>query len=61
MGSIIVAVEMDHAIDTSKCSATTAVLVLVKFLLGQDITAGYIWDKCQFGFDEIEDARGTGD
>jgi hypothetical protein len=56
MGSVVVGVEMDHAINTSKCSPTTAVLVLIKFLLGQDITTGYIWDSCQFGFDEIEDA-----
>ena len=56
MGSVVVAVEMNHAVNTSKCSPTTAVLVLIKFLLGQDITTGYIWDRCQFGFDEVEDA-----
>lgn len=61
MGPIVVAVEMDHAIDTSKCSPTTAVLVLIKFLLGQDITTCYIWDSCQFGLDEIGVAWKTGD
>lgn len=57
MRSIIVAVEMDHAINTSKSSPTTAVLVWIKLLLGQDITACYIWDRCQLGFDEIGDAE----
>ena len=61
VGSIVVAVEMDHAVNASKSSATTAALVLIKLLLGQDITASYIWDRCQFGFDEIEDAEETVD
>lgn len=61
MGSIIVAVEMDHAINTSKSSPTTAVLVWIELLLGQDIAACYIWDRCQFVFDEVGGAKETGD